>query len=68
MIEQVAWNKLSLLLKFLLQKRPNIKKIIETEIFYKLIKMPILKPWAKRPCGLIKSRGRASAFNRECLD
>ncbi len=43
-------------------------KIIETEITYKVIKMPSLKVWVERPDGLIKIGMKRKHFKREYLD
>ncbi len=60
MIEQVASNKSSLLLKMLKKTRKDynyLQRQSKQKVFTKIIKMPSLRAWAKKPNGLIK-RGR----------
>ncbi len=67
MIEQVACNKSSVLLKIILQNMQitTIYKDSQNRIFFK---MPRLKAWAKRPTGLIKRGSKRKYFKREYLD
>jgi hypothetical protein len=62
MIDQVAWNKSSLLLKNILQ---NIQTTIYVEylknVFTKFIKIPSWEAWVERPSGLIKREGDGQA-------
>ncbi len=60
MIEQVASNKSSLLLKTLKKTRKDynyLQRQSKQELFTKIIKMPSMRAWPKKPNGLIK-RGR----------
>jgi len=60
MIEQVASNKSSLLLKMLKKTQEHynyLQRQLKQKVFTKIIKMPSLRAWAKKPNGLIK-RGR----------
>ncbi len=73
-LEQVAWNKSSLLslsLKITLENTQTLKpftKITKTEIIYKKNSIRSLKTWVKRSSGLIKRGRRRKCFKREYLD
>jgi len=58
MIEQVARNKSSLLLKNIIkntQKHHNyLQQILKQKVFTKAIKMPGWWAWVERPSGLLK--------------
>ncbi len=60
MMEQFVHNKLSLLLKIILQNTPTLQLFMmtmKTELFTKVIKTPSCKACLQRPSGLIKREG-----------
>ncbi len=64
MMEQVAWNKSSLLLRFILQNTQTLQLFttnIKTEgIYKKLLKITSSKAWVGRPGGILKEGWSAS--------
>ncbi len=70
-IEQVAWNKSSLLLhiqKLNTQTLQPLTKVIITKIFTKVIKIPSWKAWVRTPSGLIKSGWKCKCFRGDYFD
>ncbi len=64
-IEQVALNKSSLLLKIEKQNTQTLQLFTKkSKIFTKIIKMASWEAWVKRPSGLIKSGGKHKCFLR----
>jgi hypothetical protein len=75
MIEQVAWNKSSLLLANTKVKHTIITTIcnenLNRKYLQKLLKIPSCKAWAKRPNGLIKGGRKRKRINlkfNKCFD
>jgi hypothetical protein len=64
-IEQVPWNKSSLLPKNILQNTQTLKlftRILKQKVFTKVNKMPSSVAWVQKPSGLIKMREEAQAL------
>jgi hypothetical protein len=62
LIQQVAWNKSSLLLKIIVQNIQTFQlfaKITKREVFTKVTKMPRWMDLVQRPSGPIKMREEA---------